>query len=255
MPLFSVERHRRILHLLEMEGMVRSSDLQREFAITAMTVWRDLLLLEERGLLRRMRGGACRVGHPQEAEFSEKSVLHRLAKDRIAARVAATELRAGMVVILDGGTTVAALSNQTLPRRLTVLTNSLPIATALQRHISSPSVYLSGGLLRPESGTLVGRESLSFFGRRRADLFLMSASGVDAEAGITDPNPQEIEIKQAMAARSRKIILLADHSKCAVVSHMQTLPLRRIHTWITDAQIPPDLQKALKPTATKIITV
>lgn len=245
MPLFSTERHRRILQLLEQQDTLRSADLEREFEVTAMTVWRDLLLLEERGLLRRMRGGARRVGQPEEAAFTDKAVRARLAKERIAAHVAATRLQAGQVVIFDGGTTVAAVAEQPLPPRLSVLTNSLPVAAALQRHPARPSVYLSGGLLRPESGTLVGRETLSFFGRRRADLFLMSTSGIDAEAGITDPNPQEIEVKQAMAARAQRVCLLADHSKCGVISHMQTLPLRRLHEWITDAPVPPALARAL----------
>ncbi len=101
-------------------------------------------------------------------------------------------------------------------------------------HPSRPSVQLAGGLLRPESGTVVGREALAFFGRRRANKLFMSATGVDAEAGVTDPNPQEIEVKQAMLASAQQVYLMADASKFGHVSLMQTMPLRRINALVTD---------------------
>jgi len=235
MPLFSPERHRRILDILEARGTVGSAELEQELGVTAMTVWRDLKLLEERGQLKRMRGGAVSLSGPAEIDFNEKVIHARAAKQRIAAYVARKLLKAGDSLILDGGTTVASLAEQPLPERLTVLTNSLAIAHAMQHHRSRPSVYLSGGLLRPESGTLVGREAVTFFSRRRAAKFLMSATGLDAEVGVSDPNPQEIEVKQAMAARAHEVILMADASKLGVVSLMQTLPLRRVDRLITDA--------------------
>jgi DeoR/GlpR family transcriptional regulator of sugar metabolism len=128
------------------------------------------------------------------------------------------------------------------------LTNSLAIAHAMQHHRARPSVYLSGGLLRPESGTLVGREAVTFFSRRRATKLLLSATGLDAEAGVSDPNPQEIEVKQAMASRAQEVILMADASKLGVVSLMQTLPWRRVDRLVTDApRKDPRLQGILSP--------
>jgi DeoR family transcriptional regulator, fructose operon transcriptional repressor len=137
--------------------------------------------------------------------------------------------------MLDGGSTVAALAEQALPGRLTILTHSLMVAEALQNHSARPTIYVSGGLLRPESGTMVGRAAMSFFGRRRAPKLFMSATGLDLEAGVTDPNPQEIEVKQAMMKSAEQVILLADSSKFGVVSLMQTAPWRRIHKMVTCA--------------------
>lgn len=215
--------------------MVKSVDLEKEFNVTAMTIWRDIKLLEEQGQLRRVRGGAMRLDRQGESAFIEKADRARVAKERITTRVAQAHLQPGDILILDGGTTVAALADRELPPNLTILTNSLPIADRMMQHASRPTVYLSGGLLRPESGTLVGREALTFFSRRHASKLLMSATGFDADAGVTDPNPQEIEVKQAMAASAQEIILLADSSKFGVVSLMQSLPLRRLDKLITDA--------------------
>lgn len=74
----------------------------------------------------------------------------------------------------------------------------------------------------------------------------MSASGLDADFRVSDPNPQEIEIKQAMATYAKQVILLADASKWGVVSLMQILPWRRVHTVVTEkSAIPPDWPSSL----------
>ncbi len=224
-----------ILKLLQEEGEVSCAALAQGMGVTAMTVWRDLKLLEEQGQLKRIRGGAVRLNGPAEVDFQQKTVQARAAKQRIASFVAKKLLQAGDILILDGGTTVASLAEQLLPSRLTILTNSLPIAQAMQNHVARPSVYLSGGLLRPESGTLVGREAVTFFSRRRAVKFLMSATGLDSEMGVSDPNPQEIEVKKAMAARAGQVILMADASKLGVVSLMQTVPWQRVDKLVIDA--------------------
>ncbi|NBD37517.1 MAG: DeoR family transcriptional regulator [Verrucomicrobia bacterium] len=251
MPLFPADRHRRILEYLEADGVVHSRDLERALGVTAMTVWRDLRLLEEQGLLKRMRGGAMSLRGEGEAAFSEKEVRARPHKRRIAAFAVAHLMEPGDILMLDGGTTVAALAEQTLPEKLTILTHSLMVASAMQHNKARPTVYLSGGLLRPESGTLVGREAMSFFGRRHAPKLFMSATGLDAVAGVTDPNPQEIEVKQAMVARAETILLLADASKVGVVSLMQTLPWRRIHRLITTASPDDSLFRTLRKQGVK----
>ncbi|MEM0964547.1 MAG: DeoR/GlpR family DNA-binding transcription regulator [Verrucomicrobiota bacterium] len=233
---YAHERHRRILEFLKMQGEIRCADLEVSLGVTPMTVWRDLKLLEERGQLRRVRGGAMANTVADELDYTAKSDRARAAKQRIASYVAANCIDEGDILILDGGTTIASLRDQALPGGLTILTNSLPVAQALLPHVSRPTVYVSGGLLRPESGTMVGREAATFFSRRRAAKFLLTATAVDVGAGVTDPNPQEIEVKQAMASRAEKIILLSDTSKFGEVSHMQTLPWRRIDHLITNRE-------------------
>jgi DeoR/GlpR family transcriptional regulator of sugar metabolism len=231
---FAPERHRKILKRLHRDTVVRSGDLVSEHGVTPMTIWRDLRLLESQGLLKRQRGGALRVETDEEPRYMEKSVRAREAKCLLAAYVAGTLIQQGDILTLDGGTTIAALAGENLPSGLTILTNSLPVAEVLTHHPASPSLYVSGGFLRAESGTLVGREALAFFSRRRARRFIMSASGLEVGFGVSDPNPREIEVKQAMATYAEEIILVADASKWGKISLMQTLPWRRIDTIVTE---------------------
>lgn len=202
-----------------------------------MTVWRDLKFLEEQGFLKRIRGGAIDSQSVLEKSYVDKAVNSLASKQRIASWTVRNMISEGDIIILDGGTTTGALTKESLPPNLTVMTNSLPIADALLRHPARPLVHLSGGLLRPESSTSVGKEALSFFRKRRASKFFMSATGVDVKAGVTDPNPLEIEVKRMMANSCEKIYLLVDAGKWGQVSLMQTLNWRRISAIITDSNV------------------
>jgi DeoR/GlpR family transcriptional regulator of sugar metabolism len=230
------DRQRRILDLLEGREFLRNADLAGLLGVTAMTLWRDLVAMEERGLVRRVRGRVARADvRIEEPDYRSKADRALADKARIAAYAVRHLIREGDSLAMDGGTTVAAIARQTLPARLTILTNSLHTAGAFLEHPSRPAVYACGGMLRAQSGTFIGREALAFFGRRRAAKYFLSATGVDAEAGVTDLTLEDNEVKQAMAASCREVILLADRSKFGVVSLMQVLPWRRIHRIVTNA--------------------
>ena len=56
------ERERKILEKLDHDGYVKVSELSRSLGCTEVTLRRDLKHLDERGLLRRIHGGAVRIG-------------------------------------------------------------------------------------------------------------------------------------------------------------------------------------------------
>ncbi len=229
-------RQRRILAFLEGREFLRSSELAGRLGVTPMTVWRDLVAMEERGVVRRSRGRVARADvRVVEPDYSSKADHAAAAKARIAAYVARHIIREGDSLAMDGGTTVGALAREGLPAGLTILTNSVHTASAFLGHPSRPAVSACGGLLREQSGTFIGREALAFFGRRRASSYLLSATGADAGAGVTDLTLEDNEVKQAMAASAKEVVLLADASKFGEVSLLQVLPWRRIHRIVTDA--------------------
>lgn len=229
------ERQRRILQMLESREFVRNAELRGMFNVTAMTLWRDLSSLEEKGLIRRSHGRIALVDNRViEPDFRSKTDKAHFAKQRIAAYAVKHFIHEGDSLAMDGGTTVAAIADQMLPANLTILTNSLFTAERCLRHAARPAVYACGGLLREQSGTFIGREALTFFRRRHAQRYFLSATGIDIMAGVTDLTLEDNEVKQAMAASSKQIILLADRSKVGKVSLMQVLPWSKIHHFITD---------------------
>jgi DeoR family fructose operon transcriptional repressor len=230
------DRHWKILKLLEQTEWVATNLLPDVLGVTPMTIWRDVKSLEEKGLVRSSRGRISRADRLQdEPAFHAKIDHSQAAKDAIARFAAAHLIHEGDSLAIDGGTTTAALARQVLPAGLTILTNSLHTAQRFLDHPSRPSVYCCGGFLRQPSGTFIGREALAFFSKRRTQRYFLSASGVDAAAGITDLTLEDNEVKQAMAHASAEVVLLADRSKIGHVSLMQVLPWSRVHHFITDA--------------------
>ncbi len=231
------ERQRRILEILVGQEFARNADLARHLRVTAMTLWRDLVALEEKGLVRRTRGRVSRASwNVVEPDFASKADVAHAAKARIAAYAARHLISDGDNLALDGGTTVAAIARETLPAGLTILTNSLHTARLFLSLSARPAVYACGGLLREQSGTFIGREALTFFARRRTHRYFLTATGVDRDAGVTDLTLEDNEVKRAMASGAKEVVLLADRTKFGTVSLMRVLPWRRIHRFVTDAR-------------------
>ena len=232
------DRHRFLLRRLEETGSLRRHGLDRELGVNAMTIWRDLRLLEQRGLLKRVHGGAIRADRSIEPAFQLKQQRALAEKRLIAAAAARRYVQPGDNVILEGGTTVAELLNHLPARELTLMTNSLPILSRAHALGRAWQIRGSGGTLSQVSGNFVGPEAVAFFQKNFATTFFMSATGLDPETGaLTDPNPVEIEIKRAMAKAARRIVLLIDSSKIGVRSVMEVLRMRDVDVMLCDTGI------------------
>lgn len=242
------DRHTLLLKRLEENGSLRVSGLDDELGVTAMTIWRDMRFLEERGLLRRVRGGAISLNHiGVEPDFQFKEQHAAEEKRRIAAFAVRKYVKPGDTIIVEGGTTAAEILNHLSVDKLTLMTNSLPILARAYALKKSWHVHCSGGILSPVSGNFVGPEAVQFFNGKHAQTFFMSATGLDVESGsITDPNPVEIEVKQTMANCAQRIVLLLDSSKIGIRSVQQVLPLSRIHTLVTDKGLDQKLLKSIE---------
>ncbi len=229
-------RHQRILSLLRDLGMVSAAGLRRDLGVTAMTVWRDLKMLEELGLLRRTRGGARSLERaPGEPDFEAKDAASRAAKQRIAALAAREFVREGDTIALEGGTTVAALVDHLPLKRVSILTNSLPVALRVRAVRPELPVEVAGGWLSRVSGNTTGPGALRAMEKWRASVCFLSATAFDAGVGPSDPNPFEIEAKRKLAGCARRVVMLLDSSKFGARSTAVTLHPRRLDALVSDA--------------------
>ncbi len=230
-------RHQHILSTLRNHGSVSVAALQRELQTTSMTVWRDLKALEELGLLRRVRGGARLPGHlPGEPDYEAKNLTASEAKRRIAALAVREFIREGDTVALEGGTTVAALVGCLPLSRVSILTNSLPVALHARTVRPECPVLIAGGWVSRVSGNTSGPETLRAMEKWQASVCFLGATGFDEEIGPSDPNPLEIEAKRMLASKARRVVMLLDSSKFGLRSAAVTLHPRRIDALVTDAR-------------------
>ena len=210
------ERRQTILDLLARQGRVTVSELQRRFGISAMTVRRDLEVLERAGHVLRTHGGALlRTFAQHEDSFTCRLQRSVQEKERLAERALA-HIAPGESLFLDSSTTAYYLARRILEEqiRLTIITNSIPIMQ-LVSELVTPTIELIGlgGTLRHATRSFVGCTAAWAVNHLYADKTFFSVKGITADGDLTDPDPQEAEVKRMMIQRSREAILLIDESK------------------------------------------
>ena len=250
------ERRLRIVELLnEREsGIVSVAELSGLLGVSSMTIRRDLDWLEEMSLLRRVHGGAVAYqGMADEKPFVERHGEFSREK-QIIGWTAAQLIHDGEKIILDAGTTTQQVArNLACKQDLAVVTNALPIAEELARCPQVSTIVL-GGMLKQKELCNVGPMVTQELARLSVDKVFLSATGFTVEKGVTDPDLQETEVKQAMIRAAREVILVADSSKWGVTTLAQIAPLRAIHKIVTDDSLPVEAIQAIEAEGVEVIT-
>jgi DeoR/GlpR family transcriptional regulator of sugar metabolism len=228
--MLTTERRRTLLDRLARNGRLVAADLAAEFGTSEDTIRRDLRELAAEGLLQRVHGGALPAS-PAVRPLAARRALAPDLKARLARR-AVSLLRPDMTVILDGGTTHAALVGALPPDLpLTVVTHSPTIATLLEPFARVDAVLVGGRLLR-HSMVAVGAEAAEAYARVRADLCLLGVTGVHPEAGLTTGDYEEAAIKRRMVAQAAETAVIATPDKLGAVSPFAIAPLAAVTTLV-----------------------
>ncbi|HEV7381735.1 MAG TPA: DeoR/GlpR family DNA-binding transcription regulator [Dyadobacter sp.] len=226
------ERFQLILEQLNQQQKVQLGNLSALLKVSEDTVRRDIKELADLGLLKSVRGGA--VPHSPGPHHFKDRIGYGNEKKQIIANKALSYLKDDQVVIFDGGTSPLLIA-QSLPKdiRLTVVTNSFPIANILEEH-EKVEVLFAGGRLMKNSFVTVGSDTIHFFSKFRADICLMGICSIHPELGVTGPDFEESEVKRAMVGVSREIIALSTVEKLGTAEGFYVCPTDQLTTIITD---------------------
>jgi DeoR/GlpR family transcriptional regulator of sugar metabolism len=239
------ERRRRILEHVRTRGYASFRDLAEVVGISESTVRRDLRAMVAEGLLSATRGGVSQHIRPG-IDAADAALPDPVATERaaIAAR-AATLVEPGTAILLGPGRTTVALARcLTDVGALTIITNSVPVTTALL-DVEDIDLVMVGGTLRRSINAFVGPlTEQSVTGLRGAQVFV-SGEGVTVDRGLTTPNVFAAATDIALVAAGRQVVVLADHTKLGRDTMCQTVPTQRIDVLITDSKADPAAVKAL----------
>jgi DeoR/GlpR family transcriptional regulator of sugar metabolism len=229
------ERRARIQERLLVEGQVDYSTLAAAFDVSEMTIRRDVEVLESRGAVRRVLGGAIAFqGKADEPAFETRVHQAAAEKTHIAAAAAAL-LEPRETVILDSGSTALAVARALRGRGLglTVITPSMLAALEL---VDEPetTTYLTGGRLRPGELSLIGPDAESTFQKYNCDTYVMGVAGIDGRRGLTDYHGEESNVKRTALQSADRVIVVVDSSKLGRVQLVNIAPLSAAHTIVTD---------------------
>lgn len=203
-------RHESLLALVQARGHASIQDVGDALGVSAATVRRDILELEERGRLERTWGGV-RLAASEDDPFQYALQQSGGGKQRIA-RAAAESIPDGATVVLDIGTTVYYVAMAIVERELTVITASLPIFEHLRQH---PNIRLAllGGSWSEQYQCFDGPQVVEALGSYQADLAFLGCSGVGDTGKIRDTSQSQASIKRAIMKAATHTSLLADSSK------------------------------------------
>jgi DeoR family transcriptional regulator of aga operon len=203
--------------VVEFHGYASTNDLARELGTSEVTVRSDFDALVAQGRIVRVHGGAMSVEQsPVERSFEEVETVEAEAKRAIGVRAAAL-VRSGHCVVLDVGTTTTQIAEALLDRLdligVTIVTNSLTIALALEQAVPRFTVIVTGGTLRPLQHSLVNPLATTVLEGITADLAFIGCTGIDVTRGVTNVNLPETDLKRALAKTARRRFVVADGGK------------------------------------------
>lgn len=242
------ERRQAIVRLVARHGEIGVDRLATELVVSRETIRRDLVALDELGRVQKFHGGAkLRLVAPAETggegPFARRMVENLAAKRRIA-RAAASLLAPGDSLFIDTGTTtilfaeaIAGLSD------LTVITNSIRIAS-LVADGGDNKVYLLGGAFSRDASETVGAMAVEQIARFRARHAFLTVGAVDS-IGILDFDEAETEIARAMIGCVERVTVLADASKFERRGLFRVAGWNRIDRLVSDAAPPAPLASAI----------
>jgi DeoR/GlpR family transcriptional regulator of sugar metabolism len=206
----AVRRHNEIVQRLRAAGSVSVAELATIFAVSHETIRRDLKLLAENGHLDVVHGGAARRGmmEPSIAQRGEENAEGKAAIAREAARMVLD----GASVLIDSGTTTAALCQELVGRPgLTIFTNSLNHALTLCR-VPDNRVVMLGGEIESNDEATFGTGTATGIDSVCADIVFIGVGGFAEDGGMTDYSITAAETRGKMILAGRAY-LLGDQTK------------------------------------------
>lgn len=238
-------RQSKLVAHLQAHRFIALDDIASRFSVTTQTARRDLMELEEAGIVRRLHGGAMLAnGAIDPPTLRHRRVENAVAKDRIGAKVA--DLVAdGASVFLDTGTTCEAVARGLMLRRnLRVVTYGLRAATTLCE-ADGFSVAVPGGFVRNVDAGVFRHDAVDFISSFKFDTAIISVSGIDGDGDMGDDDHGEVQAVLAAMQQAERTILAVDQTKFLRRALVRLGAICDVDCVVTDAPPPAALSEAL----------
>ena len=231
-------RRKALLEYLLPVGSAQVDELASHFGVSRMTVHRDLKILEEQGIVRRVHGGVT----VHSSSLVESTILYRSrladAEKEAIARAAIEMVEPGQAIILDDSTTVSRMAPLIVGcKPLTVITNSLTVIDTLKEAHGIETICL-GGHYNSRFNAFFGYLCEKTVSTLRANTLFMSTSTI---LGAVAYHQQEdvVRTKRALMEAVDRRVLLVDSSKFGITALIRLAGLSEFDMVITDSGIPP----------------
>jgi len=251
-PRNTKQRRHTIMQLLQEQGEVSVDQLVQLFDISEVTIRKDLSALETNGFLLRKYGGAILM----PKEIIDENENDELTKRKfVIAKAAAERIRDHNRIIVDSGSTTAALIKQlNLKQGLVVMTNSLSVATELRALENEPTLLMTGGTWDTRSESFQGKVAEQVLRSYDFDQLFIGADGIDLARGSTTFN-ELVGLSQVMAEVSREVVVMVESQKIGRKMPNLELTWQQIDVLITDTGLSEQDKQAILAHGVEVICV
>jgi DeoR/GlpR family transcriptional regulator of sugar metabolism len=250
------ERKTRLRELLARRGMSDLDSLAAELRVSQSTVRRDIDEMEEIGIVQRTHGGVIWIGDQKNGPgtrpyaFDQRMSYQLAAKSEIA-KAARKLVQPGETILLDGGTTTFYLAEELIGLPLQIVTNSLPIAN-LFLNDERVELVLTGGLMYPRYGVLLGPGAESAISTIHAKTMFFSVAGVH-DGLLYNQNLLLVQAELKMMKQVQRRVLLVDSSKFEQQALARLCSLGEIDVVVTDSGVAKSHQKHIRESGCELI--
>ncbi len=203
-------RRNKILDILHQEKKVYIANLSELLGASLVTIRNDLDVLASQGELVRMAGGAVL---PNDRSESPRRLINNYEQKREIAESVGELIQDGDTLFINSGTTTLLVAEELKSKKnLSVVTNSLSVATTLGG-VPSFRVILLGGSINTQYEFTYGADTQDHLNRYGADWAILSVDGVSSDGNISTCHAEEAIIDRIMIARAKNVLIAADSTK------------------------------------------
>lgn len=236
------KRLQSILHFLHKHGKIRLEQICDLFQVSRDSARRDLVKLEESGLVVRIRGGAILpTGSLNFTSYEERT--ENMESKRLIGRIAADLIADGETVLFDASSTIQMAAEELHASNVDIVTNSIDAADVLGKK-DKVKVHLLGGEYHPWNRNVTGGQTIEAICRFHVQTLLLGACGIKNN-GLSSPMVNEAYVKKEMIRHADRIIVLADHSKFQKSFLHHVCGFDEIDILITDKEPPQEIRELL----------
>ncbi|MBD0382274.1 DeoR/GlpR family DNA-binding transcription regulator [Paenibacillus sedimenti] len=253
--MLAAERKQRIIDYVRQYSTASVNTLAKQFSVHEATIRRDLMEIEQEGLLKRTHGGVIvEQWTHDEPSFNERSSQNLDQKMRIG-KLAASLVEDGDHIIIDSGTTTLHIAKNLVHRsNITVVTNDMNVAAEL-RDATRIKVILTGGELYPHSYMLNGMFTDHVLRSLHTSKVFIGTPALHPQHGLMHPEAQLVPAKQGMIRAAQEVIVVTDDTKIGKLSLHTVAPNSSIHTLITGREATEDQIKPFRDSGITVYTV
>ncbi|MBS1085117.1 DeoR/GlpR family DNA-binding transcription regulator [Gluconobacter sphaericus] len=237
-------RQEQIVRLVRSQGYMANEDMAQHFGVAVQTIRRDVTYLAGLGLLSRHHGGATPVSTVENLDYDARQILNSASKTAIGRYAAALIPDRSSLFINIGTTTEAFARALTNHRDLRIVTNNLHVASLVSGRADFHTV-LAGGQLRPRDGAILGATAIETLSSFRTEFGVIGISGIEEGGTLLDFDLSEIQCARTIIRHSRRVLLLADHTKFSRRPMGRVGNLEDIDDLITDRPVSEAFQRYL----------